>query len=334
MTTAQNHEVIFAQPGVVRLETAPIPTPGPAQLLIRTRASLISPGTERAFFLGLPNTTQSYPQRAGYCNVGEVVAMGSEVRGWQIGDRVASHGHHAAYILAEAAAAHCLPSALDDDEATFFNLASIALQGVRKARIELGEPVAVIGAGLIGLMALQLARLQGALPAISVDQDEERLDFAGVSGADHLLMANDRLSQELAKHTGGEGAAVVIEATGHPDAILTALACARPFGRVVLLGSTRGKTDHVNFYRDVHKKGLTLIGAHNSARPRSESSHAFWTQYDDQRVALELLARGRLSVEPFITHRFAWKEAPAAYEILRSWSKSALGIILDWTGTA
>jgi 2-desacetyl-2-hydroxyethyl bacteriochlorophyllide A dehydrogenase len=334
MTTERNHQVFFAQPGVVTIESSAIPTPGPNQLLIRTRTSLISPGTERAFFLSLPNTTQNYPHAAGYCNVGEVVAMGDQVTGWQIGERVANKGHHAAYVLADAATVHRVPAALADEDAPFFNLASIALQGVRKARIELGEPVAVIGAGLIGLMALQLARLQGALPAISIDQDEGRLDFASQSGADILLVANDHVGSELAKQLGGEGAAVVIEATGHPDAFHTAINCVRTFGRVVLLGSTRGETEHVNFYRDVHKKGLTLIGAHDSARPQRESSPAFWTQVEDQRVALELLARGRLNVQPYITHRFGWQDAPAAYEILRTWNKSALGILLDWTTAA
>lgn len=343
MTEAQNHQVIFARPGVATIESGPIPTPGPNQLLIRTRTSLISPGTERAFFLSLPNTTENYPTVAGYCNIGEVIAMGDQVKGWQIGERVASAGHHAAYILANATAAHRIPAGLSDEEAPFFNLVAIALQGIRKARIELGEPVAVIGAGLIGLMALQLARLQGALPAIAIDQDEGRLDFAVQSGADMALMADDRVAQELARQLGsqgtagddtaGAGAAVVIEATGHPDAIHTALACARPFGRVVLLGSTRGETNHVNFYRDVHKKGLTLLGAHNSARPQHESSPGFWTQFDDQRVALELLERGRLNVRPYITHRFAWNDAPAAYDLLRTWSKSALGILLDWTAS-
>ena len=77
--------------------------------------------------------------------------------------------------------------------------------------------------------------------------------------------------------------------------------------------------------------GLTLIGAHDSARPQRESTHAFWTQVDDQRVALELLARGRLNVQPYITHRFPWQDAPAAYNILKSWDKSALGILLDWS---
>ena len=334
MTADRNHQVFFAQPGVVSVEASAIPTPAPNELLIRTRTSLISPGTERAFFLSLPNTTENYPQPAGYCNVGEVVAMGEQVTGWQIGDRVASKGHHAAYVLADAATAHHVPAGLSDEYAPFFNLASIALQGVRKARVELGEPVAVIGAGLIGLMALQLARLQGALPAISIDQDEGRLDFASQSGADVMIVANEGLTTELLKHTGSNGAAVVIEATGHPNAIQTALDSARDFGRVVLLGSTRGETDHVNFYRDVHRKGITLIGAHDRARPQHESTHAFWTQYEDQRVALELLARGRLNVQPYITNRFAWYDAPAAYELLRSWNKNSLGIILDWTTSA
>src|SRR5689334_10699737 len=70
MTQDRNYQLFFTQPGVAKLETNDIPTPGPSQLLIRTRASLISPGTERAFFLSLPNTTQNYPFAAGYCNVG------------------------------------------------------------------------------------------------------------------------------------------------------------------------------------------------------------------------------------------------------------------------
>ncbi len=330
----ENYQVVFTEPGVAVLESRPMPTPGPHQLLIRTRTSLISPGTERAFYLGLPNTGTDFPRHAGYCNVGEVVAVGEEVNGWQVGDRVANQGNHAAYIAINAAKAHHIPAGLSDEEAPFFNLASIAMQGVRKARIELGEPVAVVGAGLIGLMALQLARLQGALPAISIDQDEGRLDFASQSGADVLIVGNEGAAQEVAKQSGGEGAAVVIEATGHPAAILSALNYVRPFGRVVLLGSTRGETDHVNFYRDVHRKGLTLLGAHNSARPQHESTPGFWTEYADQKVALELLARRRLTVQPYITHRFAWNDAPAAYEILKSWSKSALGILLDWTAVA
>jgi 2-desacetyl-2-hydroxyethyl bacteriochlorophyllide A dehydrogenase len=328
---ANNHQVLYTRPGAMELAVGPIPAPGPTELLLRTRVSLISPGTERAFFLGLPNTTGSYPQKAGYSNIGEVVAVGSAVTDRQVGDRVATNGFHAAFITADVAACRPVPRGLADDQAVFFNLASIALQGVRKARIELGEPVAVVGAGLIGLLALQLARLQGALPAISIDQDGDRLQFALRTGADAALPADDQVTTLLAELCGGEGPAVVVEATGHPDAVPSAFAYARPLGRVVLLGSTRGDTEAVNFYRDVHKKGLTVLGAHNNARPRHESSPGFWREADDQRVALDLLALGRLHVTPYITHRFAWSDAGEAYALLHSWARTPLGMILDWT---
>lgn len=333
-TARTNHRVMFTGPGEVQLSAEPMPSPGPHDLVIRTRVSLVSPGTERAFFLGLPNTSQRYPQPAGYSNIGEVVAVGAAVKGFAVGDRVASAGHHAAYIAVPAAKALPVPPGLAEDRAVFFNLVSIALQGVRKARVELGEAVAVIGAGLIGLLALQLARLQGAMPTIAVDQDSDRLNYAQQSGADLTVPAAEQWPASLPARlpdVPGHAPAVVIEATGNPAAILAAFAAARPMGRVILLGSTRGTTDSVNFYRDIHRKGLTVIGAHNITRPAQDSRPGYWAEVDDQAVALRLLAHDRLLVEPYITHRFAWHDAPRAYELLRTWDRTALGMLLDWT---
>lgn len=326
----QSQRVIFADRGVARLEAFDVPRPAAHELLIRTRVSLISPGTERAFFLGMPNTSQKYPQATGYSNIGEVVAVGADVRGWQVGQRVASAAHHASFATEDATACQPVPDDVSDDAAAFFQLAAIALQGVRKARIELGEPVAVIGAGLIGLLALQLARLQGGLPAISVDLDARRLAFAQKVGADATLAADDNLTDALQTVCEAAGAPVVIEATGHPEAIPTAFDLAQPGGRVVLLGSTRGETEFVNFYRDVHRKGLMVIGAHNITRPARDSAPGWWTLADDQRVVLKLLALGRLAVQPLITERFDWQDAVQAYELLKHPKPETLGMLLDW----
>lgn len=315
-TEIRNHAVVFVDRGQARLEERAIPAIGPSQLLVRTRVSLISPGTERAWFLGMPNTPGTYPQNTGYSNIGTVEAAGSEVAGVAAGQRVSTAAHHAAYVVVDADKAVPVPDGLADERAAFFNLTSIALQGVRKARLEIGEPVVVIGAGLIGLLATQLARIGGGLPVISVDRDSQRLKFARAIGADAALIADGDLPGAVMSHTSGDGAAVVIEATGTPQAILTAFGLARFGGRVVLLGSTRGETERVNFYADVHKKGLTVVGAHNSARPMKESAAGWWTERDDQRVALELLAHDRLAVERLITHRYRWHDAVAAYELL------------------
>lgn len=326
----QNYQVVWPEAGIATIEPCETPAPGPGQVLIRTRATLISPGTERAFFLGLPNTTQRFPQYPGYNNVGEVAAVGPDVTDWQVGERIATPTRHAAYVLAKATDGVRIPDGLPDERAAFFELGAIALQGVRKARIELGEAVIVIGAGLIGLLAMQLAKVQGAAPVITVDQDEQRLDFAHQAGADAVLMADSQLSAELSRLCGDQGPAVVIEATGHPAAIPTAFDLAGWCGRVILLGSTRGETEQVNFYRDVHKKGLTVIGAHNSARPTHDSRPGWWTRLADQQTAMKLLALDRLVIHPLITHRFTWQQAPQAYDLLKQWNKDALGLVLNW----
>ncbi|MBV7327642.1 zinc-binding alcohol dehydrogenase [Chloroflexi bacterium TSY] len=326
-----NYEISFTKPGVTDIVSCSMPTLGPGQLLVRTRTSLISPGTERAILLGLSNTSGIYPRTPGYSNIGEVVEVAPDLAGWKVGDIVATRTRHRLYQASNARSAHHLPAGLAEEEAAFYELSAIALQGVRKARVELGESVAVIGSGLVGLLAMQLAQLSGALPAIMVDRDARRLEFARHVGADHLVLADEQVKKKLEELGNGVLPDVVIEATGHPDAVLSAFDLARPHGRVVLLGSTRGETELVNFYRGVHKKGLTVLGAHVTTRPIQDSFPGWWSIYDDQQVTLRLLAQGRLLVRSLITHRFTWTEAADAYAQLARWDSDTLGMVLDWT---
>ncbi len=326
----QNYQILFVERGVADVRACEMPSAGPGHIMVRALVSLLSPGTERAFLLGLANTPSEYPQRTGYSHIGEVVAVGEGVEGFEVGDRVASRSNHMMYAAVPASDCHHVPDGLSSERAVFFRLTSIAMQGVRKARIELGEPVAVIGCGPVGLIVMQLARLNGGLPVVSIDKDARRLEFAAALNVDAALGADDGLGAALREHSGGKDPAVVIEATGHPEAIPAAFDLARFGGRVVLLGSTRGDTEAVNFYRDVHKKGLTVLGAHESARPRQDSAPGWWTHLADEDTALRLLAGGRLVVDPLNTHRFAWKNAAAAYDLLARWEPEMLGAVLDW----
>ena len=326
----RNYEVLFVERGIADVRACEMPEAGPGELLIRALVSLLSPGTERAFLLGLANTSPHYPMRSGYSHIGEVVEVGAGVEGWEVGDRVASRANHIMYATVPATVCNLVPDGLTNERAAFFRLGSIAMQGVRKARIELGEPVAVIGCGPVGLIAMQLARLNGGLPVVSIDKDARRLEFAAALKVDAALRTDDGLGAGVRERCGGKDPAVVIEATGHPEAIPAAFDLARFGGRVVLLGSTRGETEAVNFYRDVHKKGLTVLGAHESARPRQDSAPGWWTHQADEDTALRLLASGRLVVDPVTTHRFAWKNAAAAYDTLARWEPGMLGTILDW----
>lgn len=327
----QGHRAVVTKPNVIEMQPFDVPDPGPTEVLIRTRATLVSPGTERAFFMALPNTNAAYPLIPGYSNIGEVIAVGADVDGVAVGDRVASGTHHASHVVAPAVSCVPVPAGLDDADATFFNLVAIAMQGVHKARIELGESVAVIGLGPIGLFALQLARINGGLPAVAIDQDAGRLALARDLGADVALPSDDALLGALPAHTGTDGAAVVVEATGASAAVVLSFRMAATRGRVILLGSARGETDGVNFYRDVHRKGLTIIGAHEITRPTRDESAGWWTQHHEQALALKLLALGRISAAPLINRRFGWADFGQAYDVLASWDRSVLGMVIDWT---
>jgi threonine dehydrogenase-like Zn-dependent dehydrogenase len=86
----------------------------------------------------------------------------------------------------------------------------------------------------------------------------------------------------------------------------------------------------VNFYRDVHKKGLILYGAHNSIRPHQESSSNFWTLEDDSLLLLSLITQKRFNVAPLISHRVPGEDAPKAYQLLMEWNPGLLGVVLQW----
>lgn len=322
--------VVWTAPAQVAVEEWEVPQVNANEVLVKTHFTLISPGTERAWLLHLPNTPATFPQYPGYSAVGQVAEVGEQVRQFNIGDRVVWAGKHAAHAVVAESALLPVPPKLADEEAVFFRLIAIALQGVRKAAIELGESVVVLGAGLIGLLALQLAQRSGGFPVIAVDLSDLRLEFARRVGADGVLRGDaDDLVERVHALTDG-GAHVVLEATGNPNAIPLAFQLARRRGRVVLLGSPRGETPTVNFYTDVHRKGLVVIGAHDSVRPKAESSHGFWTARDDETLALKLLAARRLQVAPLITHRVRGTEAPTAYALLMQNDMAALGILLDW----
>ena len=324
--------VVWPGRAKVEVETFTLPPIGDDEVLVATACTLISPGTERAFLLGLPNAQGGYPSRPGYSNIGTVIEVGKAVKNWQVGERVASTQGHTSHFVASPSRLLKVTSAdVPAEEAVFFNLGAIALQGVRKARIELGETTLVLGQGLIGLLAMQLSRLSGATPLIAADLTDSRLEISKGTGADYTFNPEDaNFSEQLNDVTNGDGPAVVIEATGHPDAISTALDIAGRDARVVLLASTRGETPKVNFYRDVHKKGLILYGAHNAIRPRQESSPNFWTLEDDSLLLLTLIAQKRLNVIPLISHRVLGEEAPKAYQLLMEWNPSLLGVVLQW----
>jgi len=324
--------VVFKEAGRVEIEEFSLRKPKLGEVLIETVSSLISPGTETAYLMALPNTPRRFPLYPGYSNAGIVAFTGSESSKLAVGDRVVSRKSHASHVITGETEVMRIPDDLSFEEASFFALGSISLQAVRKAHVEIGESVVVLGQGLVGNIALQLAKLSGGMPLIAVDMFDYRLKVSKSCGADYAF--NPRrvdLIEEIMDVTDGKGADVIIEATGNPKAIPTALELAGRYGRVILLGSPRGVSE-VNFYSEVHRKGVIIIGAHENTRPRYESTHGWWTQKDDSHLILKLLSKGLLRVKELITAKMNYKEAAKAYDRLINSKEDTLGIILEWGG--
>ena len=326
--------IVALSKGEVRMMDVDITDPKSDEVQVRMAATMISPGTERAHILALPNSNQEFPYVPGYCCAGIIEKTGSNVTGFSVGDRVACFavdvGHREIGNVTASRVAR-IPDGVPFEYAAFSGLGQTSMQGVRKARIELGESVLVIGLGIVGQLALQFAKASGALPAIGVDRIEKRLDIAKACGADYAFNnSGTSLNGLLAPVLGSKGPDVVLESTGFPEVMSEACASAADYARVSIIGCPRGITDF-NFYTHIQKKSITLIGAHAVfSVPEKQSYPHFWTYEDDTTCFLNLIKRGTVTVEPLITDMVPWTDAEKMYERLLSWDKDSLGIILRW----
>ena len=336
----QGTRLVSSRIGEMTLETFEIPDQLPREsILVRTGTTMISPGTEVANYLG--RTTERPPERTepyypGYSYAGEVIAVGEGMEQFQVGDRVTGPLPHASIALEarpeRLARITRTPDEVTDVQAAFSQLGCIALNGVRKAQIQLGERVAVVGAGLVGLLAARLSQINGALPGVSVDLVASRRSTAVKFGVDAAVEPDSTEAAELFDGVAPNGFDVVIEATGATTAFLPALRIAARAARVILLGSTRGIVEGFSPYAEAHLKGLSIIGAHVWTAPTTATEHDKWTEPANRRVLLDLMANGRFPVEDLVTHTIAPGEAGEAFAGLASEPDKYLGVQIDWTG--
>ena len=324
--------VVCPEPGRVEFEEVTLDPPKAGEILVETELTLISPGTERAWFTREAGAPVRFPYRPGYCHVGRVVAVGEGVTRFRPGDRVLSHSSHASAVIAREDRAYRVPEGVPARSAVFTVLGAIALQGVRKARIELGASVGVLGAGLIGLFATRFAQLSGAYPLVVADLSASRRERALRYGAHKALdlgafLEEARTHEQRAKPDAGFDA--VIDATGHPAAFGTAIKACGFGATLVLLGSTRGLAEQVDVYA-IHQKGIQVVGAHNRVRPPSQSYPGMWTSRDDCELILRLLRDGVISVDELVTDEISPDQVPDAFARLVRRDETMLGTVIKW----
>lgn len=329
----QTKTIVFTAPKTAELLTMDTKPMGEDSVLVKMEYTVISGGTERANLLELPNAGKSFPKYLGYCGVGHVQEIGQKVTTVKPGDRVlVYHGRHSQYnVCPEAKITKVTQENLDSLEAAFVIIASMGLGGVRKLELELGESAMVMGLGLLGIFAVQFLRLSGAYPVIAADLNPARRALALQLGADYALdpSAPDFV-QTVKSITGGKGVNATVEVTGVSAAMCQALQCAARQGRISLLGCTRISDCSIDYYAQVHRPGVKLIGAHNLVRPKLESYPHHWTHQDDCKAILKLLAAGRIQVKPIISRVVKPADCGEIYTQLCEDPLFPMGTVFDW----
>ena len=325
--------IAFTAVGKAELLDGELPEIKSGEVLTRMEYTVISGGTERACLLGMKNTVRKFPMSLGYCGIGRVEKVGDNVKSVKVGDRVlVYHGIHSDYnIRGEDEITKVEDDEIPSVEAAFTIIASMGLGGVRKLEIELGESAMVMGQGLLGIFATQFLRLSGANPVIAADLNPARRELALALGADYAFDPTDAdFVKRVNEVTKGRGVNGCVEVTGVSAAMNTALQCASYMGRISLLGCTRVSDCSVDYYTQVHRPGVKLIGAHNFVRPKYESYPHHWTHHDDCRAILDMISSGRIKVKPIISRVMSPSDAPSIYRELANDSNFPIGTVFDW----
>src|SRR3954465_2203800 len=269
-------QAVITAPFQVAVREVDLPAPAAGQVLVRTEASFVSPGTELAVYTGTHQWLQDpklpdwkFPFRPGYSAAGTVIAAGAGVDGWKPGDRVSYPGNHASAELLtlthERGKLWKLPAGLSADTAALACVARYGVGASVRVGLTLGRSAAVLGLGVIGQFALRCLQAAGAYPVVGIDGVAMRRAAATAAGASFVIDpgAGD-VKRQLAGVLGTRGAEVVADATGIPDAVPVAMSLACDGGQGGGVGSPRGRAKEVNFYDDLHRRYIEVTGAHGN----------------------------------------------------------------------
>lgn len=359
--------------GKTMVVEVPTPVLRDGCILVQVEASLVSAGTERMLvdfaeksllgkarsrpdFVkqvldkakkeGVVSTAQAafnrldQPMPLGYSTAGVVVAVGKGISGVKPGDRVAcagNHAVHAEYNLVPGNLFARVPAGVAPESAAFTTLGAIALHGFRLAEPQVGENIAVIGLGLLGLLAARIA-LAGGCRVFGTDLDPARVSLGKASGATCTI--RDNAEKTGRSFTGGKGfdAVLICADTSGDDAIRLAAELCRDRGKVISIGAVGLNLTRKQFY----EKEITFLVSRSYGPGRYDPAfeeggldypYAFvrWTETRNMSAFLELISGGKVEVKSLISHRFAIQDAPRAYQVItRKTGEPFLGVVLTY----
>jgi len=281
------------------------------------------------------------PMALGYSSAGVIVELGEDMPGFKVGDRVACAGSgfavHAEYGVIPRNLLAPLPDNVDFESGAFATLGAIAMHGYRLAQPQVGERVAVIGMGLLGLLAAQIAAA-GGCSVLGIDVDPQRVELSRSLGLGAVLREEAEGASAAFTTNRGFDAVLICADTKSDDPVELAGLIARDRARVVAVGAVG-----LNFPRKVYyEKELSFVNSRAYGPGRYDASYedggadypigyVRWTEGRNLESVVELMAGDRLKVAPLITHRFPIAQAAGAYEVITGKTQEPfLGVLLTY----
>lgn len=283
------------------------------------------------------------PKISGYSASGVVIELGKNVLDLKIGDKVACAGaglaNHAEYIDVPRSLVMRVPESLPMDLAATVTVGGIAMQGVRRADLRLGETVAVIGMGILGQLSVQMLKTSGCR-VIGIDIDERRLNIVKETGCYYVINSlKDDVIKEVEKITEGYGVdATIITASANSSEVLSqAFNICRKKGKVVLVGVVGSEYKR----EDMYAKELDFIISTSYGPGRYDQSYeekcidypyayVRWTENRNMEEYLRLVAENKIDLNPLIEKVYEIDKASEAYEDLKNSPNKPLIILLKY----
>ena len=328
---------VLKEVGRLDYEEVKTPVAGAGEVLLKIKASgICGSDIERVYVKG----TYHFPTIPGHEFAGEIVAAGSGVNEKLVGRKASvfplipcmkcdmcvvgeyascrdynyfgsrCDGGFAEYIAVPVWNLVMPDADISYEEMAMVEPAAVSLHALGQAGVELGDTVAVFGAGAIGLMLSEFARAWGAGKVILFDIDERKLEFARKLGYTYAYNTLEKgWYEQVMEATQGKGADVAIEGCGAAAALEGCLAIAKPRCKVVLMGNPSGDMNiHQKVYWEILRKQLTVTGTWNSNYTQKKN---------DWKIALDTIASGRLDVKKFITHKYSLEQCNEAFELIK-----------------
>jgi len=343
---AKMKAVLFYGPGDVRYEEIEVPKPGRGEVLIKVEAALTCGTDVKTYRRGHPLLIPETPAVFGHEFAGTIADLGAEVEGFSLGQRVVAansapcngcfyckigrpnlcenlellNGAYAEYIVVPEGIVRQnllpIPDHVTFRQAALVEPLACVLHGVERSEIRLGDKVAIIGVGPIGLLFVSLAKLKGAR-IIAIDKSDFRLGRARELGADETINVSAVPDVVMAVRDltpGGRGVDVAIEAVGLPQTWEQAIAMVRPGGTVTLFGGCPSGTSIQIDTRRLHYDELKIVGVFHHT-PRYVAR------------ALELIALGKIDPDRLITHEMGLPQLEEALQLVMSGQALKVAIV-------